>query len=67
MPYEEVFGSMRLLADPEPETCEDCGHALNLHGEYGCEHEFGDDEFTGAARGQCGCEAYEEETDHVQE
>lgn len=49
-----------------PELCEECGHPVSLHDEYGCQYERGDAWVTGnqadaptvlMAQGPCGCKA----------
>lgn len=44
------------------DDCEDCGHAITLHRENGCEAELGDapgdGEHCAMAKGPCGCRAY---------
>jgi hypothetical protein len=59
------------MASMAEELCEDCGHAVRLHGKDGCEHEPGDrwiDYPNGerlVALPPCGCKAWEwEEVKH---
>ena len=62
-------GCPRCEPEQAEEECEECGHALSLHGDqYGCEHERGDSWVTGRdgtqclmAQGPCGCKWRPEE------
>lgn len=62
----ENRGKLSVLLEQaeELEKCDDCGHALKLHGPERCQHEFGDTwvdgESIGAwvAQGPCGCSSF---------
>lgn len=70
MSTESYWGVNRMLPEPEPEECDECGHDVSLHADrYGCQFERGDAWVTGnqpeqptvlMAQGPCGCKAVDE-------
>lgn len=51
--------------EPDELECEECGHAVGLHGDkYGCQFEPGDTLDGSKAKPPCGCQAITVEPEH---